>query len=90
MNEQLSEAQAAAAAIVHGAELKALKDKYLGDSGIVRRLLAELKSLSDVDKKERGPKIQEFKRQLETVFESVEARLRVSAVEAELREAAEF
>lgn len=89
MNEQLSEAQAAAGAVTNAAELKALKDKYFGDAGIVKRLLAELKSLSEADKKERGPKIQEFKRQLEAICESVEVRLRVAASETALRADAE-
>ncbi|MBP9686354.1 MAG: phenylalanine--tRNA ligase subunit alpha [Candidatus Doudnabacteria bacterium] len=89
MNEHLLEAQSAAATVTRSEDLKVLKDRFLGDSGIVKRLLSELKSLSDADKKERGPKIQEFKRELEALFDATELRLRATASEEVVKAEAE-
>lgn len=89
MNEQLKEAEGAAAAVMSLSELKALKEGYLGESGAIKRLLTELRSLSDADKKERGPKIQEFKRSLEAVFAAAQLRLETAAAQQQLQAEAE-
>ncbi len=89
MNEQLAAFESELAQVVTPAELKTLKDKYIGGSGVLKKWLSELKSLPESEKKERGPKLQQFKQTVEAQLEVVRNKLEEGTAHAALQKDAD-
>jgi phenylalanyl-tRNA synthetase alpha chain len=77
-------------AVTTAEQLEAIRIHYLGRSGLVAGLMAELKSLSLEEKRTMGPELNKLKEALTASFEATKARLEKEQEAAALKAAEGF